>query len=207
MARSSAEKIDAISDLPDAAPTPGSEFAYFSTHSFVLSLAMNNFVRAREGPDANYWDMLREDVLEPIGVPYLPISRTSEADGRPGIPIMGWGAYPDMDAAAKIAQLLQDDGLYQGRQLLSRVKTREAMRRSTATAYPTPHPAERYLHSVWTVTTNTGRCVLDVPLMSGYGGNHVIMLPSGLSVMRFMDAENYEVAPTVRAVESYRSSC
>jgi len=44
---------------------------------------------------------------------------------------MGWGSYPDVDAAAKIAQLLQDDGVFQGQQLLSPVKTREAMRRTS----------------------------------------------------------------------------
>lgn len=34
-----------------------------------------------------------------------------------------------------------------------------------------------------------------------------MMLPSGLSVVRFMDADDYEVRNTVRAVETYRSSC
>ena len=151
--------------------------------------------------------MVKEDVLAPIGIMHLPISRSMEVAGAPGVPIMGWGSYPDVDAAAKIAQLLQDDGAFQGQQLLSLAKTREAMRRTSVPAYVTGHPAEHYLHSVWTVRTNTGSCSVDVPLMSGFGGNHVMMLPSGLSVIRFMDADDYEVSPTVQAVEGYRSSC
>jgi hypothetical protein len=120
---------------------------------------------------------------------------------------MGWGSYPDVDAAAKVAQLLQDDGAHGGRQLLSRTKTREAMRRAGHPGYATVSPAERYLHSVWTVRTDTGRCSIEVPLMSGAGGNHVLMLPSGLSMIRFMDADDMEVDYATRAAEMYRSSC
>jgi CubicO group peptidase (beta-lactamase class C family) len=207
MGRSSASKMQAIQAFADAPAAPGSEFAYYSTHSFVLSYAMNRFVQSREGPDANYWQMVIEDVLEPIGVRQLPVSRTFEVSESESVPIMGWGSYPDVDTAAKIAQLLQDDGVFNGQQLLSPTKVREALRRTNVPDYPTGHAAERYLHSVWTVSTNIGGCSIDVPLMSGYGGNHVMMLPSGLSVIRFMDADDYEVSQTVQAVERYRSSC
>jgi hypothetical protein len=206
-ARSAATKLAAIRALPDAPAAPGTEFAYYSTHSFVLSQAMENYVRAREGPAADYWTMVREDVLAPIGIQHLPLSRSIESDGRLGTPIMGWGSYPDVDAAAKLAQLLQDDGAHGGRQLLSRTRVREALRRSGRPAYQTATASERYLHSVWTVRTDTGRCTIDAPLMSGHGGNHVLMLPSGLSVIRFMDAGDYEVRDAVRAAEMYRSSC
>jgi hypothetical protein len=206
-ARSAAQKIAAIQALPDAPAAPGTQFDYQSTHSFVLSLAMNNLVRAREGPHADYWTMVRRDVLEPIGVPRLPVSRSIESDGSLGVPIMGWGGYPDVDAAAKVAQLLQDGGAHAGRQLLSPTKTREAMRRAGHPGYATGNAAERYLHSVWTVRTDTGRCTIEVPLMSGAGGNHVLMLPSGLSVIRFMDADDFEVRDATRAAEMYRSSC
>ncbi len=56
---------------------------------------MNRFVQSREGPDANFWQMVTEDVLEPIGVRQLPISRTFEVSEADSIPIMGWGSYPD----------------------------------------------------------------------------------------------------------------
>jgi hypothetical protein len=206
-ARSAAAKIAAIHALPDAPEAPGTEFAYYSTHSFVLSQAMNNLVKAREGPAADYWTMVREDVLEPIGIPHLPLSRSIERDGTLGTPIMGWGSYPDVDAAAKVAQLLQDEGIHGGRQLVSRTKVRDALRRSGRPDHATGNPNERYLYSVWTVRSDTGSCTIDVPVMSGYGGNHVMMLPSGLSFVRFMDAGDYEVSYATRAAEIYRSSC
>jgi hypothetical protein len=206
-ARSAAARLAAIAALPDDPAPPGTEFAYYSTNSFVLSQAMNNYVRAREGPGTDYWTMVRQDVLAPLGVPHLPVQRSFEDDGSIGTPTMGWGSYPDVDAAAKVAQLLQDEGAHDGRQLLSRVKVREALRRAGVQAYPTSSASEEYLHSVWTVRTDTGQCTVDVPVMSGYGGNHVLMMPSGLSMVRFMDAGDYEVVHAVRAAEMYRSSC
>jgi len=206
-ARSAAARLAAIAALPDAPAPPGAEFAYYSTHAFVLSQAMNNYVRAREGSGADYWTMVRQDVLAPLGIPRLPVQRSFEADGSLGTPIMAWGSYPDVDAAAKVAQLLQDEGFHGDLQLLSRTKVREALRRTGVRAYPTSAASEEYLHSVWTVRTDTGTCTLDVPLMSGYGGNHVLMMPSGLSLVRFMDAGDYEVVYAVRAAETYRSSC
>ncbi len=197
----------AIAVFPDDPAPPGAEFAYYSTHSFVLSHAMQSYVRAREGPGSDYWTMVREDVLAPIGVPHLPLSRSFETDGRLGTPIMGWGSYPDVDAAAKVARLLQDEGVAGERQLLSRARVREALRRGGRPAYQTSASSEHYLHSVWTVRTDVGGCSVDVPLMSGHGGNHVLMPPSGLSVIRFMDGGDYEVSHATRAAEMYRSSC
>ena len=40
----------------------------------------------------------------------VPLSRSIEADGSLGTPIMGRGSYPDVDAAAKVGRLLQDEG-------------------------------------------------------------------------------------------------
>lgn len=206
-ARSASEKLAAIHRLPDAPAAPGTTFDYESTHSFVLSCAMNRYVQFREGPQADYWTLVREGVFDPLGIPHLPVSRSFEAGGELGPPIMGWGSYPDVDATAKLAQLLQDDGRHGGRQLLSRAKVREAMRRAGTPAYATGTASERYLHSVWTVRIDVGACTIDVPLMSGFGGNHVLMFPSGLSLVRFMDADDYEIAAATHAAEMYRSSC
>jgi CubicO group peptidase (beta-lactamase class C family) len=206
-ARRAEDKIGEISRLPDAAPAPGTQFRYASTHSFVLSYALQRYVQARQGPGADYWSLVEQGVLEPIGIPHLPLARSIEPGGRPGVPVMGWGSYPDVDAAAKVAQLLQDEGAFRGRQLLSRSKVREALRRAGVPAYETSNRNERYLHSVWTVGMDTGRCTIEVPLMSGHGGNHVMMMPSGLSVVRFMDATDYEIRHAALAAETYRSSC
>lgn len=47
-----------------------------------------------------------------------------------GIPFMGVGAYPAIDDTAKIAQLFQDGGRFEGQQLLHPAKTGEALYRA-----------------------------------------------------------------------------
>jgi len=188
-----------IEMLPDAPPAPGESFKYASTHTFVLSYALNQYVKAREGPDADYWLMLKEDVLDPLHVGHLPLTRTREVNGELGIPIMGWGSYPNVHEAVKIGKLLQDEGNLQGRQVLSRAKVRDAHFRTTYRGYEAGG-TDRYLHSVWLVSILAGPCTIGVPVMSGHGGNYVLMIPSGLTAIRFSDSNSYVVAPMVRAV-------
>jgi CubicO group peptidase (beta-lactamase class C family) len=205
-ARTAADKLAAVGQLPDSPPRPGEVFNYASTNFFVLSYALNQYVKARAGPDADYWLMLREDVLRPLGIENLPIQRTIERDGELGTPIMGWGSYPNVDEAAKIAQLLRDEGLLRGRQLLNRNKVREALHRTSVAGYDAGN-GQRYLHSVWLMPADAGPCRVQVPTMNGHGGNQVSILPSGLIAIRFGDMNNYDINPLVRTAERYRSSC
>jgi hypothetical protein len=43
--------------------------------------------------------------------------------------------------------------------------------------------------------------------VQGLGANHVICLPSGVIVFRFMDEDDMNIDPLVRSVEKVRSSC
>jgi CubicO group peptidase (beta-lactamase class C family) len=205
-ARTALQKIAAISHFPDAPPRPGESFFYASTNTFVLSYALNQYVRAHEGPDADYWTLVKENVLEPMGIPYVPVSRTAESDGSLGVPQAGYGAYPTVEETAKIAKLFRDEGAFEGRQLLHRGKTREAMHRASRRGYDAGSGRD-YLHAMWLLPVDTQRCDIQVPTMSGLGGNLVLFLPSGLIAIRFADADNYEPEPMVYAAEAYRSSC
>jgi CubicO group peptidase (beta-lactamase class C family) len=209
-ARSAEEKIAAINVLPDSNPEPGEEFHYASTHTFVLSFALNQYVKAKEGPDADYWELVRGNVLKPLGIEHLALTRTIEEEGRLGIPIMGWGSYPNVCEAAKIGKLLCDEGRFQDKQLLNRNKVREALYRTSKTglgAGTSYGHAERYIHSMWIAHIALTTCEIHAPAMSGHGGNRVVMLPSGVVAIRFSDANFYDIAHMVAVAELYRSSC
>jgi hypothetical protein len=205
-ARTAEARLRMIASLSDAPPAPGESFQYASTHTFVLSYALNQYVKAREGPDADYWLTLKEDVLDPLHVGHIPLTRSREVNGELGTPMMGWGSYPNVHEAVKIGKLLQDEGNLQGRQVLSRAKVREALFRTLSRGYEAGG-TDRYLHSVWLVSVFAWPCIVGVPTMAGHGGSYVLMIPSGLTVIRFSDSVSYAVAPMVQAVERYRSSC
>jgi len=210
IARSTEEKIAAVNALPDSYPLPGEEFHYASTHTFVLSYALNQYVKAKEGPDADYWELVREEVLKPLSIEHLPLTRTIEDEGKLGTPIMGWGSYPNVFEAAKIGRLLCDEGRFKGQQLLNRNKVREALYRTSKTGLGAGNSygrTQRYLNSMWITYIELTPCDIHVPSMSGHGGNHVIMLPSGVVAIRFSDANFYDTGHMVAVAEFYRSSC
>lgn len=93
---------------------PGVEMRYDSMHSFILSAAMDAYLKQKEGPNANLRDMLINEVYRPIGIAHFPIMVTAESDSRNAIPFMAFGAYPTADDSAKIAMLLQNDGNFNG---------------------------------------------------------------------------------------------
>jgi CubicO group peptidase (beta-lactamase class C family) len=195
--------IARFGDYPEA---PGERFNYATTHTFVLSYALQNYVEEREGEGVLYWDLVREHVLEPIGAGDFGVLLTRDELPSERIPILGLGAVPTLDEAAKIARLIWDEGVYEGQQLLNRNAIREALGRTEWRGYDSGG-GTRYRHSFWSRTVRVGLCQVQVTFMEGMGGNHVLFLPSGAIAFRFMDEFDMDTAPLIRAVEGVRSSC
>lgn len=208
-ARTSEEKIAAIGVLPDAAPAPGTTFNYASTNTFVLSYALNQYVKAKEGSDADFWSMVKKSVLRPLGIPHLPLARTIESDGKLGTPVMGWGSYPTVIEAAKIGQLLHNEGKLGGKQVLNEFRVKEALYRTFRAGYDagSGHGLPReYLHSMWINNIGLSIGVVTLPSMNGHGGNFVVILPSGVIAIRFSDANHYDISHMVAVAEFYSSN-
>lgn len=198
--------IQAIAQLKDAQPQPGEVFQYASTHSFVLSYAMQQYVQQHEAEPINYWDLVVENVLTPIHAHSIAIQKSEELDGSTGIPTLGWGAFPTIDETAKIAMLLANNGEYNGQQILHRERTRDALGKTTRERVIVDSE-KQYLYSFWFLIHQAPTCDFWVPHMSGHGGNLVAFLPSGLITIRFMDQNKYLITSQVKAAELLLSSC
>jgi len=48
---------------------------------FMLGIAMDSYVKKKEGADASVWHMLLKEVFEPIGIHDAPINKTLEPAG------------------------------------------------------------------------------------------------------------------------------
>jgi CubicO group peptidase (beta-lactamase class C family) len=208
-ARSAEEKLDVCFSYGSYPWGPGEVARYNSINTFVLSMAMTNFLKTKEGPDADVWDMVREEVYRPIGIQHAPIMRTHERDGRKGIPIFGYGLYPTIDDVAKIAALFHNGGRSEGQQLLHAGKLAETLYQTEVTGLPTgdrnQYGEATYHLSFWSLPYRTDRgAFVLVPYMSGYGGNHVALMPNGITAFRFADAHIYGVDSMVRVAAGIR---
>lgn len=188
---------------------PGKIARYINPHSLVLSAAMDAFLKSQEGPDAHLWDMLNQEVFEPIGVYHLPMLHTLERDGSRGVSIMLLGLYLTVDDTAKIAMLLQDGGRHGDEQLLSSTRLEEALYRRGVAGLPTGKRFvdgdEAYHMSFWGQPYRTqDGYYFQVPYMQGHGGNSLVLAPNGVSSFRFTDADHYDVEPLIRAAETIR---
>ncbi len=208
LARSAEESINNIAILGDYPEAPGEQFNYASTNLFVLSYALQNYVEEKEGPGVNYWDLVHENVLIPIGAEYFTLRHTLESDGSQGIPMLAWGVMPTLDEAAKITLLITNEGEYEGQQLLNRTRIREALGRTDWTGYETNERGVTYRHSFRSTSFSVASgCQVDVSYMLGFGANHVLFLPNNVVIIRFMDEFDFDIDTLIQRVERQIPSC
>jgi CubicO group peptidase (beta-lactamase class C family) len=202
------EKLRAALSGPVYPWGPGDVFRYRNMDTFVLSAAMDSLVKRLEGPDADLWDIMMEQVFRPIGIMDLPVARTQEVDGRRGIPMLAAGLYPNVHDIARIARLLQSGGRYGDQQLLSKAKLAEALYQTDIRGLDVAgHSGETYHMSFWYFPSRQSGCVAQVPRMDGWGGNLIELLPNGVTAFYLSDDFLYDYRELAEAADEIRPIC
>ena len=156
----------------------------------MLAAALDALYKRKEGPDAELWQMMLDEVYTPLGIHHMPQTGTIEPDGSAGVPFLAWGLYLTTDDAAKIGTLLVSGGRHDGEQLLSATKLAEALYQTDVRGLPTGASNRfgdgSYHMTLWhfpyeTVSGN----MTSVGLMHGWGGNVIALVPNGLIGFRF----------------------
>ena len=178
---------------------PGKVARYRDQDMFILGVAMDRFLKSKEGPNADLWAMLEREVFEPIGIHQAPINRTLEPDGAPGQPLMAYGYYPSVGDLVRIARLYQDGGKAGEHQLLYAARVRELLAGSAPNGLPTgehlPGGETTYTNAFWvSAYTATRGCHFFYPRMLGWGGNIVALLPQSLTGIRLAKGDDSDVA-------------
>jgi hypothetical protein len=189
LAHSSREKLDYVFANPNHDWGPGEHARYRDRDIFALSAAMDSLVKRREGPDADVWDIMMEEVYRPLGIHRMSTKFTTESGGERGVLFLGWALYMTVDDIAKVATLLQNGGNHEGRQLLHPGKVKEALYQTEKRGLPTGLSNEYGLNSyhmtLWhsPFTTASGNTV-SIPNMQGWGGMTVSLMPNGITAFR-----------------------
>lgn len=208
-AESAIENIAAFGNAPEG---PGEVFAYATTNTFVVSYALQKYVEEQEGPGVQYWDLVRHDVLEPIGAGGFDLLMTRDPDPAERIPTLGFGARPTLDEATKVAVLISNEGQHEGEQLLHAPTVRKALGRDDWKGLIVDGKT-RYRYSFWNRDIRTRPagcgigCITHAATMQGYGGNYIALLDSGVILLRFMDEFDEDIEDLVQRVERVEPSC
>lgn len=194
-AKSEAAKVAEGFKSPDLPWGPGEVARYRDQDMFLLGVLLDEYLKRKEGSDADLWNMLVEEVYKPIGIHHAPTNRTIEPDGGKGQPMMLYGYYPTLGDLAKIARLYHDRGKHGDEQILHAGKIGEMIYwthdRGLPTGEKTADGEGRYHMAFWHAPYDSeDGCSLYVPMMRGWGGNLVVLMPGELTGIRL--AKNWE---------------
>ncbi|NIZ11744.1 serine hydrolase [Pseudooceanicola sp. HF7] len=185
-ARSASEKLDLM--LNAATPYdwgPGAIMRYRDEDMFLAVVALTNFLQQQEGPGANVWDFLQQNVYQPIGIHGLPSTRTIEEDGSPGQPLAAWGLLPTLGDLAKLARLYQQGGSHDGQQILDADLAARIAPGEVLVGLPTDLEEKPFYDmGFWRYPVTTEGCTVYYPSMDGWGENHVQLMPKGITAIR-----------------------
>ena len=189
-ARSAGEKVAALLADGRVYPWgPGQVTRYRDQDMFVLGVAMDRFLKSKEGPAADIWSMLQREVFAPIGIHHAPTNRTIEPDGSAGHPLMAYGYYPSISDMVLIARLYQNGGKHGDQQILYAPRVQELLAGPHPRGLPTgeklPAGETTYINAFWVTSYVAGQdCRVFYPRMIGWGGNIVALMPGGLTGIR-----------------------
>lgn len=158
---------------------PGEKMVYMDQDMWVAGLAMERFLKAKEGPDATLLGFLRQNVYDPIGARHFASGTGYTESGAPGVPFSGWGALPTVEILARAGALVAAGGKApDGTQILA------------PNLVAGLSASEDYGLTFWRIKAGDK----IVPKMSGAGGNAVMALPNGMVIVILSrDNYNYEI--------------
>jgi hypothetical protein len=217
-----AEKIkDAFAPFPHKA-NPGTTFVYQSSAPFILTEAMNSYLQRRQGSGSDIFNSIRDMVYKPIHLSQGELTMLRTDNSPAGKPVGAWGLYFIQDDVAKLGRLLNNSGgMIDGKQVLDPTRLNESLFRTadpTSVSLPVPWsetPVQntyRYHNYFWARHMTAAEfpqyhCDFWVPVMSGFGGNSVLLLPNGATFYIFSDGDEFEWFGAVNEINKIAPFC
>ena len=195
--------------------SPGEMWIYHSSDTFILTRAMNNFLIQQEGSGADIFDFVREEVYAPLKLSGGSQSTVRTDNSPSGAPFGGYGLFWTRDDIAKLSLLLNvQHGKLEGEQLLEPGLLAKALQgdpddRGLDT---TGVPVFKYKAAFWAKqwTRSDSRqyaCSFWTPLMSGYGGISVVLMPNGSIYYYFSDNNEFAWYEAVNESNKLKPMC
>lgn len=214
---------------------PGTRWVYQSAATYILTQAMNSYLKQRRGADADIFDLVRDDVFRPLHLNQGSLTTIRTGNSSSGAPTGYYGLFLTKDDVAKLGGFLNNDGgVIDGVQVLELGRLRESLFRS-ANAASTGVPvvgggqasalgpprlgsgeaapnSRRYAHGFWGKQVTPGEfpeytCDFWVTLMAGYGGNIVALLPNHVTFYVFSDGREFPWVGAAREIAKLRPMC
>lgn len=215
-----ASKIaDAFTPFPSRA-APGTVWVYQSAASFILTQAMNAYLKNAQGPTADLFNLMSNSLYRPL-LTSQGFQTTIRTDNdASGAPSGYYGLFYTIDDVAKIGRFVAaGTGAINGRQILDRTRLQEALFRTSNAGLPVPDTGKPefkntwvYLHNFWGKKVTAAEfpgipCGFTIPIMSGYGGITIMLLPNGAVYYAFSDAYEFPIDTAITQIDTLKRYC
>lgn len=205
------ERIAAAFSAPHAA-NPGSRWVYRTSDTFILTRALHNYLNIRQGPGADIFEFVVDEVYRPLGLGPGAFTTMRTADnGWQGQAEGGYGLWWVPDDIAKIATLLNNnDGKISGEQILHPDLLAAALQRDPTDRGVRIDGRRMYNNAFWAdhYTEADGfECEFWVTEMLGVSGNVVALFPNGVSYYYFSDNEEFTWIAALREADHIAPLC
>lgn len=216
--------------------TPGTQWVYQSSATFLATQAMNAFLKQQQGKGADIFDLVRDDVFKPLRVSAGGLTTIRTDNSPTGAPAGYYGLFFSKDDIAKVGGFLNNGtGSIDGVQVLEAHRLKEALFRTPnadevgvpirgthrASALGSPRlgsgkplspNTRRYANGFWGRHITTAEfpqysCSFWVSLMAGYGGNAVLLLPNGVVSYVFSDGMEFPWVDSVHEMSKLAPMC
>ncbi len=206
-----AQRMAAAFSAP-AAAAPGETWVYRTSDTFILTRAMHNYLQSQEGPAADIFQFVVDEVYRPLGLGpgALTTMRTADDDWR-GQAEGGYGLWWIPDDIAKLALLLNNHGgQINGKSVLHPGLLAATLQRDPADRGVKIDGRQRYNNAFWATqyTQSDGfDCDFWITEMQGVSGNVVALFPNGVTYYYFSDNQEFTWDAALRASDKISPLC
>jgi hypothetical protein len=190
---------------------PGEQFAYHTSDTYLLGVAMNAHLRRYRSPDSDVFvDVFIDRIVRPLQLSPVAMTTRRTYDAVRA-PFAGYGLtwHPD-DIARLAAWLVRLAQQGESGPLHAPGLAAAMFRAPGRIRAPVGSPGEAYSNGFWGVDAASWigcEHPVWIPFMSGYGGINVVLLPNGSVYYDFEDGDRYRFREAVVASHQIRSLC
>ncbi|MFA5965250.1 MAG: hypothetical protein WC804_14630 [Sphingomonas sp.] len=195
----------------DRREDPGRRWVYHTSDTYLVGTALQQLLRARNGPEADiYRDLIVDPIWRRLGLsPVLDASVRSYDAVRQ--PLAGWGLMLHRDDVVRLGRFYLGGGKIGGQPVIDPAMLAAALQRDPAApGLAAGSSAMRYQHGFWAwdIGASIG-CTRSVwvPFLSGYGGITVALFPNGVIYYYFSDGREFAWARAAKAANQIQSMC
>ena len=205
------EVIAAAFNWPHSA-APGTQWVYRTSDTFIVTRALHNYLQAQEGPEADIFEFIVDEVYTPlnVGPGAFTVLRTKD-DNWQGQPYGGLGLWWIPDDLAKIADFLNAAGGAIGdEQILHPQLLAAALQHDLHDRGVDRNGNGKYNNAFWADSYGESDgfdCEFWVPQMLGYSGIVVALMPNGASYYYASDGRDFTWDTAVREANKIIPHC